>query len=111
MVLCFDEGFFKSICDGVVSCTVKCEDLGLSVGDVVVLGFDGEEKEDGGDCEVYDLVARISNVGVYQFRFLDELVAFKMGFRSVGLLWWFLRLVYPDISDECLCFVYEFELL
>lgn len=108
MVLGFDVGFFKSIRDGVVSCNVCVEDLGLCVGDVVVLRFDGDDMDSLG---VHDLVARISNVGVYQFRFLDDVVAFKMGFRGVGLLWWFLRLSFPDIREDCLVFVYEFELL
>ena len=106
MVSGFDCGFYKSIKDGVKTCTTRVEDKGLCVDDVVVLSFSPD------DCgDVHDLVARIVNVSVYQFRFLDAIVAFKEGFRDVGLLRWCLKCFYPNIEEGDLCFVYEFELL
>lgn len=116
MVLCFGECYYKSIIEGVKTVTVSLVDKGLTVGDVVVLSFKEYGKNESvGWCEcfgdVHDLVARVVNVGVYQFRFLDSGVAYKMGFRSVGLLWGELLSQYPSIVCTDLVYVYEFELV
>ena len=100
------------VVNGLVSCSVCFEDLGFVVGDVVVLEFvdDGFLGECGDEC-VCSLVACVKDVCVFRFGFLDDRVAFKLGFRSSVLLRRYLRLLFPDLGSDVLCFVYEFEVV
>lgn len=106
----FYVDFYEPVCEGCKTSTILLNDKGYQINDVILAKFllpSEDTAKETDNC----LPLLITNVETVNFANLTYVNAKNEGYSHVNLLKHELKNIYPQITDDTRCYIYQFAVL